>query len=153
MATVETTCSFCEPRVRDTQEAANDGTIRIIYPKAPIIPANVMIIPARHVERIDGICDAESLGVFAAVRTIKHAFANLYGTTGINLFVNDGREAGQHSPHIHFHVFGRATTEPISPYRILNNPAEFPVEPLAPDDLRTRVAELRDAIRSVSNSS
>lgn len=137
-------CSFCAPSVRDTQEVAADGTIRIIYPLAPIIPANLMIIPSRHVERIEGVSDAESLGIFAAVRAIKRAFADLHGTTGLNLFVNDGRKAGQHVPHIHFHVFGRSDAEPISPYRIVNNPTDFPVRSLSPDELSARVNALRD---------
>jgi diadenosine tetraphosphate (Ap4A) HIT family hydrolase len=146
MTTTGTDCSFCEPSVRETQEVVRNAAIRIIYPLAPIIPANVMIIPSRHVERIEEVSDVESLGIFAAVRAIKRAFADLHGMTGLNLFANDGRKAGQHVPHIHFHVFGRSDAELISPYRIMNNPTEFPVRSLSPDELSARVNALRNVI-------
>jgi len=147
MTATGTGCSFCVPAVRDTQEVVSNAATRIIYPLAPIIPAHVMIIPSRHVERIEEVSDEESLGIFTAVRAIKRAFADLHGMTGLNLFANDGHKAGQHVPHIHFHIFGRSDAEPISPYRILNNPTEFPVRSLPPDELSARVNALRNVLR------
>jgi histidine triad (HIT) family protein len=113
-------CTFCDPLVEQIQEIDRIGAVRIIYPRRPVITEHVILLPARHVASATGLNSAESNDVFAAVRHVKKVFNELSGKTAFNLLENDGVEAGQHVPHVHFHIFGRSSGEVVSPYEIMN---------------------------------
>ena len=89
----------------------------------------------------------EARDIMGAYGIVKKAFHELYGYTGANMFVNDGREAGQHIPHVHFHIFGRSANEPGDPYKILSNPRDYPVGSLEPPELKERMELLRKSLR------
>lgn len=142
----DTPCSFCVPEVEIEQEIARFGTIRFIYPRTPIIPQHVMLVPLRHVEHLDDLTSGEAADVIKAYGLLKQANRDLDQSTGGNLFVNDGRIAGQHVPHVHFHVFGRAEHEATNPYSVLNNLKSEPVPRLDPAEIRRRADRLKAAI-------
>lgn len=139
-------CSFCTPDVELEQEIARFGTIRFIYPKGPIIPQHVMLVPLRHVEHPEDLTKEEAADVMRAYGLLKKVQFDLDQYTGGNLFVNDGREAGQHVPHVHFHVFGRAEHETKNPYKVLSNLKVEPVEQLAKSEIRRRADRLKQAL-------
>ena len=148
MTDAPTTCDICAPHMREVQEITRDAAIRLLYPYTPVIPAHLLLAPVRHVERVDALDDREAVALLRAVRAAKAALRDVLRCTGLNLFVNDGREAGQHVPHVHFHVFGRTADEPISPYRILNNLAHHPLDWLSEAEIRERAGRLRAAIEA-----
>ena len=105
-----------------------------------------MLVPLRHVEHLDDLTSEEAADVIKAYGLLKKANRNLDQSTGGNLFVNDGRIAGQHVPHVHFHVFGRAENEAKNPYEVLNNLKVEPVPRLALGEIRQRADRLKAAI-------
>jgi len=52
---------------------------------------------------------------------VLNQFAQAYGSTGLSCFVNDGRRAGQETPHVHLHVFGPAVDEADHPFEKLRD--------------------------------
>ena len=48
-------CGFCKPTVKETQEILRTKYSRVIYPLAPTILENVMVIPIRHVPMIEDL--------------------------------------------------------------------------------------------------
>lgn len=120
-----TNCSFCDPETIDNQEIAAIGLVRVLYPRRPIIPANVLITPIRCVEHIHDLSDEEMADIFSVVKKMHVSFQNLYDTAGYNLFANDGRAAGQHVPHVHFHFYGRSETEETNPFEVLNDNGKY----------------------------
>src|SRR5688572_24460724 len=138
-------CSFCAPYTK-LQEAIRNELVRVLYPLAPLIRPYAFIIPARHVERFADLNSDESLAIFEAAKAVSRGLADLYGATGLNLFTNDGKSAGQSSPHVHFHLFGRYEGEPANPFQVLNDPDRRPGG-LSEDELRGRAEELGEAVR------
>ena len=145
----DTPCSFCVPEVEVEQEITRLGTIRFLYPRSPIIPQHVMLVPLRHVECLDELLPQEAADVIKAYGVLKQAHFELDQCTGGNLFVNDGRVAGQHVPHVHFHVFGRAEHEEANPYSVLNNLKSETVPRLDTVEIRRRADRLKTAILMV----
>lgn len=142
----ETTCPFCLPEVETEQEIARFGTIRFIYPRAPIVTQHVMLVTLRHVEHPEELNPEEAADVMKAYGALKKAQFDLDQYTGGNLFVNDGRVAGQHVPHVHFHVFGRAEHEAKNPYKVLANLKNGPDLRLEPIEIRRRADRLKLAL-------
>ena len=73
-----------------------------INPKAPV---HILIIPKKHIEKLQDIGDndKELLGdILLAIKKIvqKKQIANL----GYKVQINCGRKAGQIVPHLHFHL-------------------------------------------------
>jgi diadenosine tetraphosphate (Ap4A) HIT family hydrolase len=118
-------CSFCESETIAKQEIAIIGSIRILYPRRPIIAANVLITPVRCIEHIHDLTEEEVGDMFSVVKKLHQAFQSIYSTTGYNFFANDGRAAGQHVPHVHFHFYGRSENEEINPFEVLNDKEKY----------------------------
>lgn len=110
------------------------GTVRVIYPRRPIIPASVLITPVRCVEHVHDLTEEEVCDVFRAAKNLHEAFTRLYATTGYNMFVNDGVSAGQHVPHVHFHFYGRSTDEHLNPFTTLNDREKYDARPAMAED-------------------
>jgi len=64
-----------------------------------------LVIPRRHVEALGAFTRAELTGLGAALNSVAHHVARLAPTYNISL--NFGSMAGQHVPHLHFHVIPR----------------------------------------------
>lgn len=144
-------CSFCAPSAEQLQEAIRNQLVRVLYPLAPLIRPYAFVIPARHVERFSDLRTEEFLAISAAAQAVSRGFADLYGATGLNLFTNDGRSAGQSAPHVHFHLFGRYEGEPANPFQVLNDPSLHPGR-LSEAELRARADELGEATRPYWNT-
>lgn len=138
-------CGFCAASTK-LQEAIRNELVRVLYPLAPLIRPYAFIIPVRHVERFADLTMEESLAISAAAKAVSRGFTDLYGATGLNLFTNDGRSAGQSVPHVHFHLFGRYEDEPANPFQVLNDLSLHPGR-LPDAELRARADELAEAAR------
>lgn len=138
-----TKCDFCEEKIETIQEIIRNNTIRLVYPKNPVIEEHLMFITVRHIEHVNEMNQEEIFDLFQLINKINLCMQNLYQTTAFNLFVNDGKKAGQHVPHIHFHFFGRSEKEKVSPYTILNNPREYSLEILTDEQIQERVKKIK----------
>ncbi|NCS32394.1 HIT family protein [bacterium] len=132
-------CGFCKPEVKETQEIIRTQYSRLIYPLAPTIFENVMVIPIRHVSMIEDLTPEEIVDIFEVVKKVHAYFCKFHNTTAYNLFINNGPSSGQHEQHVHFHFFGRSEDEEISPYKKLKSPDKYPVQALSVDELKRRV--------------
>jgi hypothetical protein len=52
-------------------------------------------------------------------RRLWKGFATQNGSSGLSCFTNDGAAARQETPHVHLHVFGRASDRPANPFEML----------------------------------
>ncbi len=102
-------CLFCKILAGEipadvVHETADTLAFRDINPKAP---THVLIIPRRHIERINDIEDAdrEEIGsLFVAARDI--AAAEGLGEDGYRVVMNCNEAAGQTVFHLHLHLLG-----------------------------------------------
>jgi len=58
-------CGFCKPEVKETQEILRTKYSRLIYPLAPTIFENVMVIPIRHVSTIEELTSEEIVDILS----------------------------------------------------------------------------------------
>ena len=117
---MHTFCAFCDREV-DIQEIVRTPLVKVIYPRRPVVESAVMIMPIRHCENIHALSSEETADIFAMVAKIQAVFQKIYAAEGYNLFANNGIAAGQHIPHVHFHLYGRMPHEPVSPFTVLNS--------------------------------
>ena len=142
-------CIFCDS-VIDAQEILRTNLIKVIYPQRPVVEMAVMIMPIRHCENVHELSQDESIELFEMIGKLQVVFKNIYGCEGYNLFVNNGLAAGQHVPHTHFHLFGRATNEKLSPFAVLNSKELYQsLEKLSPEEIRSRAERIKAEYDSI----
>lgn len=114
-------CDGCIPSVRDEQERWRCAGVRVIRPMRSLIGPHSLVLPLRHVVSIGDLSPEEILSIRSRLIEVRKQFAEGYGSTGASCFVNDGRRAGQETPHVHLHVFGRAVDEAEHPFERLRD--------------------------------
>lgn len=82
-----------------------------INPKAPV---HVLIVPRKHISRLDEATD-EDAELLGHIVLTANKVAKLNGITesGYRLIANTGPDAGQEVYHIHFHVLGGKRLSPL----------------------------------------
>lgn len=136
-------CGFCDKEAEKVQEITRTKCMRVIYPRKPVIKEHLMILPVRHVERVENLNEAETIGLLKIIKRINKCFAKLFKISGFNIIVNSGKKAGQSIPHVHFHFFGRSEKEKISPFKILNNPELYKRRELSKKEIKNRIDKIR----------
>ena len=74
----------------------------------PYANGHVMVVPARHVAKIDELTDAELLDMMGLVRLVATALGEALSAEGLNIGINMGKAAGAGlETHLHIHVVPR----------------------------------------------
>ena len=75
----------------------------------PISDGHTLVISKQHFEKLHD-CPAELLGrIFSRIGRIAGAVAKAMNCEGYNVLCNNGKAAGQHIKHLHFHIIPRNT--------------------------------------------
>jgi len=103
-------CIFCRILAGDAPASVvyRDDTVCAFMDIAPVNLGHVLVIPVAHAV---GLRDLEA-GDGAAMFYVGQRIANALRKTsleveGVNLFLADGKEAGQEVFHVHLHVLPR----------------------------------------------
>ena len=112
-----TSCIFCD-RAPDRETNA-DLDVRhyvvhrgahcfVIVNRYPYTSGHVMIVPYRHVDRLDLLSVEEANEMMALAQRMEGVFRRLYRPDGINMGLNIGKAAGAGvAGHIHMHALPR----------------------------------------------
>lgn len=74
----------------------------------PYTSGHLMVMPSRHVRRLDGLSPDESAALWEGIGLAARAIETAYRPEGLNLGANLGRAAGAGIPdHLHFHALPR----------------------------------------------
>ena len=73
----------------------------------PSAPGHQLVVPARHVERVEELTAGEWTELFELVREVAGEVRSAPEVDGINIGVNSGEAAGQTVSHAHVHVIPR----------------------------------------------
>ena len=109
-------CDCCNDFAVNVQQIATDGVVRILQPQGVLGPGVLLMSPVRHVERLADLSRIEFVALLRAAEAANEMFSATLGTAGTYFFLNDGRVAGQESPHIHVHLHGRTSSQLASPF-------------------------------------
>jgi len=90
-----------------------DEVVLALLDSGPVSDGHSLLIPKQHFEKLDD-CPAELLGqISSRLGKIAKAVAAAMNSDGYNVLCNNGRVAGQHVGHLHFHIIPRNTGDGI----------------------------------------
>lgn len=89
----------------------------------------MLVVPRRHIGRLEALPADEWTGLFALVHQICRETAERPGVDGLNVGVNSGEAAGQTIAHAHVHVIPRRLGDVVDPRggvrRLIPGKAEY----------------------------
>jgi histidine triad (HIT) family protein len=139
-----TSCIFCDifSGKAPANFVARDECCAAFMDIHPVNPGHVLVIPIRHYELLSEV-DEHTLG---AMLRMAQRVDNALRTSGIkcegvNLFLADGRPAGQEVMHVHLHVIPRFRGDG---HHLRFSPAYY-AHP-SPDELEFNANRVRDQL-------
>jgi bis(5'-adenosyl)-triphosphatase len=99
-------CPFCSPSIAATTFAETE-VCRAIYNRAPLVPGHSLVIPKRHVTRLQDLGADEMAELSGMVQRMSAVLLAAYGCDGCDLSVQQGASAGQTVDHLHIHLVPR----------------------------------------------
>lgn len=72
-----------------------------------VVKGHVLVSTKRPVQRLNSLNSAEMSDLFNTVCRVQRMLESIYETTAATVTVQDGADAGQTVPHVHFHVMPR----------------------------------------------
>ena len=103
-------CVFCKILSGEFQcsEIYRDNEVAAFLDIQPINPGHVLVIPVKHTPYLENLDSDIGAKVFVVAQKISKAIrkSNIK-STGVNLFLADGEDAGQEVWHTHLHIFPR----------------------------------------------
>jgi ATP adenylyltransferase len=106
-------CVFCRIAASGPPSAENGvvwrgDTCFCVLNAYPYANGHLLVLPIRHVERLDEFTPAESAELWSATQDAVAAIDASYRPDGLNVGANLGRAAGAGIPqHVHLHVLPR----------------------------------------------
>ena len=79
----------------------------------PVTRGHALVVPKRHVEKLSQLSGQEVGEVFTTAAKLAEASLGALDAKGANLWVNQGRVAGQVVDHFHVHVVPRYAEEDL----------------------------------------
>jgi histidine triad (HIT) family protein len=102
-------CIFCKISAgeRPAAKIYEDDVVLAFLDIGPISDGHTLVMPKQHFETLHD-CPPEFLGkVCSRLGKIAGAVAKAMNSQGYNVLCNNGKVAGQHVGHLHFHIIPR----------------------------------------------
>lgn len=84
-------------------------------PLRPAVFGHLLVIPRTHAELLWEVSDIELWATVTEVRRFAEMAAERFWATGVNVVVNNGPDAHQTIPHVHFHILPRKVGDELGP--------------------------------------
>lgn len=100
-------CLFCKIVAGEipSKKVYEDDRVLAFYDIEPKAPVHVLVIPKEHMEGAAAVTEANSAAVARVFEVIPQVAKSL-GLTDYRVVTNNGADAGQTVPHLHFHILG-----------------------------------------------
>lgn len=110
---------------------------RVIVNRFPYMDGNVMIIPQKHIERIEEL-SKEEWGEFGEVLSkTQKVLGEIFKTESFNIGLNVGQESGASIPHLHWQVIPRK----FKNITVMNTFADLYVVAITPEETKKLIDE------------
>lgn len=110
---------------------------RVIVNRFPYMDGNVMIIPSRHIEKVEDINKAEWQDLGATLTKTQTVLGKIFKTDSFNIGLNIGPESGASISHIHWQVVPRK----FKNITAMNTFADLYVVAVTPEETRRLINE------------
>jgi len=106
-------CPFCA-RVAHGSEHSSRAAVAF-DDGFPVAEGHMLVVPRRHVSRVEHLEASDWSDLFALVREVARALTARPGVDGVNVGYNSGPAAGQTVEHAHVHVIPRRMGDVADP--------------------------------------
>jgi ATP adenylyltransferase len=102
-------CRVIDPDGDEDVDVVHQGDrVVAILNRFPYVNGHLMVLPSRHVARLDQLDDVESAELWAMLERAVTAITSAYDPDGVNVGANLGPAAGAGIPsHLHLHALPR----------------------------------------------
>jgi histidine triad (HIT) family protein len=100
-------CIFCKNKEIQERVIYEDDLVKIFPTNIPITPGHVLVLPKRHLSKIDELNEKELFSIKDWIVKIKNVLKQTFGAEGFNIAFNEAELAGQSVPHLHIHIVPR----------------------------------------------
>lgn len=101
-------CIFCKIAAKEIPSTIiyEDKDVMAFRDLNPQAPEHILIIPKKHIARIEDLENADTDLMGKIVLAAKNIAASLELNKGYRLVFNNGADGGQEVEHIHLHLMG-----------------------------------------------
>lgn len=142
-------CAFCDPQIINAQKFYEDDLVYALYTHKPVVPAHLLVLPKRHVERFENLSDAEILRIGQVIKKIDQAAKKVFDTSSYMLMQKNGREVGQTVPHVHVHYMARKIGDDSGIKFIIKMYVANAKSPISHSKMKEKVEKLKLAMESI----
>lgn len=102
-------CVFCKILRGEipSQRLHADDEVFAFLDINPLAVGHTVVIPRRHAERLEDLPAEFSAALGRTLGRLGSTVSRCVGAPGYNVLQNNGAEAGQVVPHVHFHLIPR----------------------------------------------
>lgn len=100
---LNTPCPFCDSHIVNHQKFYEDDLVIALCTHKPIVSNHFLVIPKRHVERLEMLLPEEMARIHEVIGKVNEASKQVFHTSPYFVHQKNGREVGQSVPHVHFH--------------------------------------------------
>lgn len=104
----KTPCAFCDKQIVNRQKFYEDDLVIALVTHKPIIPSHFLVIPKRHVEKLEMLSPEEMTRIHQVIGRVNKASQQVFHTSPYLVHQKNGQEVGQSVPHVHFHVIAKS---------------------------------------------
>jgi bis(5'-adenosyl)-triphosphatase len=152
-------CPFCDSSIHQATFAESEN-FRAIYNIAPILPGHSLVIPKWHLKSLLDLSESEFCEMMVFGRNVVRVLLTAFSVQAFNWTIQEGEEAGQTIPHLHFHLIPRKPEDLPRPgdwYPLLRDSLNSQSEVmdsdsrprLTQDEMRSIVTHLRSIAKSL----
>ena len=91
----------------ESHKIYEDDFVIAILDINPLSEGHTLVIPKEPAETIDELSDDQASALGRVLPRITRAIKKVTGASAINILQNNGQDAGQVVPHVHFHIIPR----------------------------------------------
>ena len=103
-----TPCAFCNRQIINCQKFYEDDLVIALCTHKPIVPSHFLIIPKRHVEKLEMLSSEEVASIHRVIGKVNEASQKVFHTSPYFIHQKNGPEVGQSVPHVHFHFIAKS---------------------------------------------
>ncbi|MEE9474554.1 MAG: HIT family protein [Candidatus Hydrothermarchaeaceae archaeon] len=104
----------------------------------PMNIGHTLVVPKNHISKITLTEEEDLLALAKTLKKVIKGVEESLGVDNLNVFVNQGRDAGQLVPHLHYHVVPRHRGDGVE--------FDVPQRKLSEEEFKDLAEKIRNAI-------
>lgn len=130
-------CVFCgDEEILECKGLAGEYW-RVLVNRYPYMDGNVMIVPVRHIEKINDVSENEWKEFGKVLVKTQNILEKIFKTTSFNVGLNIGPESGASIPHLHWQVIPRR----FKNITVMNTFADLYIVAVTPEETKRLIDE------------